>query len=78
MIKEELDASIAQAANEFEAFLADQTDTTHIELSITAISQVAGTFRLLEYPGAALLADELAAAERIVADTGVKNADRFF
>lgn len=68
MVKEELDNSITQAATEFEIFFTDQSDQTHIELSIAALAQIAGTFRLLEYPGAALLADELAAAERVIAD----------
>lgn len=69
MIKEELEHSISQAVTEFEAYLANTADTFHLEQAAAFITQVAGTFRLLQYPGAALLADEIAATERMLLET---------
>ena len=68
MIKEELDNTISQSATDFEAYLADQQDQSHLVSSRDGIAQVAGTFRLLELPGVALLADEMAALIEVIAD----------
>ena len=75
MIKEEIDNCIAQAATEFEAYLANQSELTHIEHSIAAILQVAGTFRLLQYPGAALLSQEIADTAKAIVSQELKATD---
>lgn len=60
MIREELDSTLSQSATDFEAYLADQQDGQYLKSSRNAIAQIGGIFRLLEFPGAALLADEMA------------------
>ena len=74
-IKEQLDETIHLAASEFENYLADRDNTSNLNASVTAVAQVAGTFRLLEYPGAAQLADEMAELGRVIADSEVKTSD---
>ena len=76
LVKEELDKSISQASTEFEAYLANQTDQSHIDHSISSMAQVAGTFKLLQFPGAALLAEELASAQRFIAGDETKTTDQ--
>ncbi len=60
MIREEVVNTIEQSAVDFEAYMADQDSVEHIQDSAAGMAQVGGTFRMLEYPGAALLADETA------------------
>ena len=61
MVRQELDATIAHAAAEFEAFLIDTHNSSAIENCGNDIAQVAGTLRLIQCTGAAALADEMAA-----------------
>lgn len=61
MIREELNAAITRSANEFEAYLVDNQDKGPLANSANEIKQVGGTFRLIEFPGAALIADTMAA-----------------
>jgi hypothetical protein len=60
MVSEEISDSIAHSVTEFEAYLANSSDRRHLDEARNKIAQVGGTFRLLEFPGAALLADEMA------------------
>ncbi len=57
MIREELVSTIGQSATDFESYMADRQNSGHITDSAAGMRQVGGTFRLLEYPGAALLAN---------------------
>lgn len=69
-IREELDNTLNHAATDFESYLADQKNSGNLDSSREAIGQVGGTFRLLEYAGAALIADELKALLDVVAESG--------
>lgn len=62
MIREELDATLQRASGEFEAYLADPGNRDAINQCRQDMVQVGGTLRLIEFAGAALLADEMAAA----------------
>ena len=62
LIREELDNTLQRAAGEFEAFLLDSSNRSAIENCKTDIAQIAGTLRLIQFPAAALLAGEMAAA----------------
>ncbi|WP_101759469.1 hypothetical protein [Oceanicoccus sp. KOV_DT_Chl] len=75
VIQEELGNTITQSGNELEAYIADQNNEGHIKACHEAIAQVGGIFRLLEYPGAALLADEMAALVAVIADPERKTTD---
>ena len=58
-IQDQIDETIAQAATDLEAYLADQAMQSHLKDSHEAATQLAGTFRLLECPGLAALAEEI-------------------
>jgi len=73
VVRDEVEDGIAQSATEFEAFLADQSKREHLGSSIDKIVQIGGTFRLLEFPGAALLADEMALLLRVIDQGAGKN-----
>ncbi len=62
LVREELDASIQRSASEFEAYLLDHNNRTALENCRADMAQVAGTLRLIQFSGAALLADEMVAA----------------
>lgn len=72
MVQGEVENGITQSATEFEAFLADQQNTEHLIAATNSIAQIGGTFRLLEYPGAALIADEMALLLAVIADESRK------
>ena len=75
LVREELDDAINHSATDFEAFLADRQNHGNLASSRDAIAQVGGTFRLLQYPGAALLADEMAALIDVIGDDAVKTTE---
>lgn len=75
MIREELIATIQQSATDFESYMADQQSSGHIVDSAAGMRQVGGTFRLLEYPGAALLADEASLLIQSIADSQTQPDD---
>ncbi len=58
MVRDELLATLEQAARDLESFAANTQDGTHLTICIQAIKQVLGIFRVLELKGAALLAEE--------------------
>lgn len=62
LVREELDASIQRSAGEFEAYLLDHNNRAALESCRADMAQVAGTLRLIQFSGAALLADEMVAA----------------
>lgn len=60
MISEELSATMAKASTSFEAFVVDQNNHEALESAISEMAQIAGTLRLVQLQGAAMLADEMA------------------
>lgn len=74
-IKDELDNTISQSATDFESYLGNQQNQAHLSASIASIKQVGGTFRMLQFPGVALLADEMAALAEVIADPARKTTD---
>lgn len=64
LVREELDATMQRAAGEFEAYLLDSSNTEAAETCTIDIAQVAGTFRLIQFGAAAMLAEEMVAALR--------------
>ena len=62
LVSEELDTTLQRAAGEFEAFLLDSTNRGALDNCRTDVTQIAGTLRLIQFPAAALLAGEMAAA----------------
>ncbi|WP_156820817.1 hypothetical protein [Dasania marina] len=75
LVKEELENTLAHASTEFEAFLANDEDFNHAEHALKAMQQLAGTFKLVEFPGAALLAQEMAETLRALIAGDIKASD---
>ena len=75
LIRAQLDECIKQSATNFEAFLVDKNNREHLQSCHQAIAQVAGIFRLLEFPGAALIAGEMEELITVIADPDRKTTD---
>jgi hypothetical protein len=75
LIREELEATIQRAAGEFEVFLLDGANTEALENCRTDMAQIGGTLRMIQFPGAALLADEISAAATDIASAGGASAE---
>lgn len=75
VIRDELNSTINHSAESFETFLADRTHYGDLQSSRDTMSQLGGTFRLLEYPGASLLADTMTALIDVIADPQRKTTD---
>ena len=74
LIQADLDEAISNSAADFEAFVVNQSDLSLIQGSLEGMAQVGGVFRFLEFSGAALLADEMAALIREIADPEIKTS----
>jgi hypothetical protein len=59
MVEEELAKTLQQATNVFETFLSERHNLALLEQCEANLRQIGGTLRLLQIPGAALLADEM-------------------
>ncbi|MEH6556995.1 MAG: hypothetical protein V7459_02420 [Oceanicoccus sp.] len=68
LIQNELSEAIKRSASDFETYIESGEDGGLTESCKNDIAQVGGTFRLLEYPGAALIADEMAELVGVIAD----------
>ena len=64
LVREELEATMQRAAGEFEAFLLDSANREAVDNCVTDMAQITGTLRLIQFPAAALLAEEMTAALR--------------
>lgn len=58
-VKGEIDETLKQARYALEAFVDTPDDTTRLEFSLSYIHQVQGTLQMVEFYGAALLAEEM-------------------
>ncbi|NKI17371.1 hypothetical protein HCU74_08075 [Spongiibacter sp. KMU-166] len=61
LVSAELSNTLQQATNIFETYLAERHDLSLLEQCESDLRQIGGTLRLIEVPGAALLADEMRA-----------------
>ena len=61
LVRDELVATIEEAARDLEKFVTTQDDSESLQTSIECIGQIAGTLKLIEFRGAELLAQELLA-----------------
>lgn len=59
VVAEELGKTLQQATNVFETFLSERHNLSLLEQCEVDLRQIGGTLRLLQIPGAALLADEM-------------------
>lgn len=61
VIRDELVATIEQAARDLEVFVSEGGDPKSFQSCLAGIKQIIGIFRLLEFKGASMLAEELLA-----------------
>jgi hypothetical protein len=61
VIREELTATIEQAARDLELFVSAEGELKSLQDCLASIKQISGILRLLEFKGASILADELLA-----------------
>ena len=61
IVRDELFATIDQAATELEAYMLDRKESSAMAACVEKLSQVAGALKLLELPAASLLGAEMAA-----------------
>ncbi len=59
LVHDELVASIEQAAAQLEQFATNREDGELLQACIDSMAQISGTFKVVQLPGAELLADEL-------------------
>lgn len=61
VVAPELHATIQEASNRYEAFVADTSALTQLEESLAAVRQVEGVLKLFNFPGSLTLVQEMAA-----------------
>lgn len=68
----ELNATVQNASRHFEAFMTDRSSVEHLKESQTCLVEIVGILKMLEIPGALLLAQEMIALiEKIIANPAV-------
>ena len=68
IVNEELTHAIKQAATDFEAYLADPAEEDYLAHCIAHLAQIAGVFRLMQYPGAIELTREMEVLAKVIAE----------
>ncbi|MFL0809402.1 MAG: CDP-diacylglycerol--glycerol-3-phosphate 3-phosphatidyltransferase [Agarilytica sp.] len=64
LVRDELVATIEEAARHLEKFVSSQDDSDSLQACIDCVSQIVGTLKVIEFRGAELLASELLAAAK--------------
>ncbi|EAR07938.1 Hpt domain-containing protein, partial [Reinekea blandensis] len=67
-VKGEIDETLKQARYALEAFVDTPDDTTRLDFSLSYIHQVQGTLQMVEFYGAALLAEEMEHLNQAIVD----------
>jgi len=66
MIRDELVATIEQSARDLEVFVSSTEEAKSLQACISGIRQILGILKLLEFKGAAMLAEELLATAKTI------------
>src|SRR5690606_10128164 len=72
----EISETLVQCATALDAYLADRADTTRLRFCLTYVHQVYGTLKLVEFAGAALLAEEMEAVGEAVSSHQISQAQQ--
>lgn len=67
MIRDELMATIEQSARDLEVFVSSSDEVKSLNACVNGIRQIVGILKLLEFKGAAMLAEELLATTKTIA-----------
>lgn len=74
-VKGEIDETLKQARYALEAFVDTPDDTTRLDFSLSYIHQVQGTLQMVEFFGAALMAEEMEQLNQAMVDGRVPSSD---
>ena len=74
-VKGEISATLQQARQALEAYVAQPDDSTRLRFCLTYIHQVHGTLQMVEFYGAALLAEEMEKLAQAMMHSQTGNAD---
>ncbi|TVP93444.1 MAG: response regulator [Pseudomonadaceae bacterium] len=74
-VKGEISATLQQARQALEAYVAQPDDSTRLRFCLTYIHQVHGTLQMVEFYGAALLAEEMEKLAQAMMHGQTSNAD---
>ena len=72
-VKGEIEEVLKQAQYELEAYVETPDDTARMKFCLTYLHQVRGTLQMVEFYGAALLAEEMEAVAQAMLDDNVSN-----
>ncbi|MEH6344557.1 MAG: Hpt domain-containing protein [Bermanella sp.] len=73
-VKGEIEEVLKQAQYELEAYVESPDDTARMKFCLTYLHQVRGTLQMVEFYGAAMLAEEMEAVAQAMLDDKVSNA----
>lgn len=74
-VKDEVEKTLADTQKALEAYVAEPEDVTRLRTCVTYLHQVRGTLQMLEFYGAALLAEEMEQLTESILNNEVGNAD---
>ncbi len=77
-VKGEIEETLKQAQQSLEAFVDNPEDSTRMRFCLTHLHQVAGTLQMVEFFGAALLAEEMENLAIALINEKVQRVDDYF
>lgn len=77
-VKDEIESTLEQAQNAIRAYAEDETDKTQIHFCANCMHQIRGTMQMLEFSGAALLAEEMEALAEAIGEKKVDSNEKAY
>lgn len=77
-VKDEVESTLEQAQNAIKAYAEDETDKTQIHFCANCMHQIRGTMQMLEFSGAALLAEEMEALAEAIGEKRVDSNEKAY
>lgn len=77
-VKDEIESTLEQAQNAIKAYAEDETDKTQIHFCANCMHQIRGTMQMLEFSGAALLAEEMEALAEAIGEKNVASNEKAY
>lgn len=77
-VKDEIESTLEQAQNAIKAYAEDESDKTQIHFCANCMHQIRGTMQMLEFSGAALLAEEMEALAEAIGERKVESNEKAY
>ncbi|ACV25651.1 Hpt domain-containing protein [Kangiella koreensis] len=77
-VKDEVESTLEQAQNAIKAYAEDESDKTQIHFCANCMHQIRGTMQMLEFSGAALLAEEMEALAEAIGERKVESNEKAY